>query len=58
MEWHLNATLGYLGLGMPMDAWNKLEEVDAQDSARPEVFKLRVEVCCALAKANLTLLPR
>lgn len=39
----LNAALGYLGLGMAQDAWNELEEIDAR--ARPEVLKVRVEVC-------------
>jgi Tfp pilus assembly protein PilF len=46
----LNAAVGYLNLGMPMDAWNELEDIDAKDRARPEVFKVRVEVCRALEK--------
>jgi tetratricopeptide (TPR) repeat protein len=46
----LNAALGYLGLGMPQDAWNELEDIEAKDRARPEVLKVRVEVCRALAK--------
>jgi Tfp pilus assembly protein PilF len=44
----LNAALGYLGLGMPQDAWNELEDIDAKDRARPDVLKVRVEVCRAL----------
>jgi len=50
MKRHLNAALGYLGLGMPMDAWNELEEVDPQHRAHPECHKVRVEVCRALEK--------
>ena len=45
--------LYYLGLGMSMDAWNELEEIDAKDRTRPEVLKLRVEVCCALEKREM-----
>lgn len=45
---HLNAAVGYLNLGMPQDAWNELEDIDAKDRARPEVLKVRVEVCRAL----------
>ena len=44
----LNAAVGYLSLGMPQDAWNELEDIDAKDRARPEVLKVRVEVCRAL----------
>lgn len=44
----LNAALGYLGLGMAMEAWNELEDIEAKDRARPEVLKVRVEVCRAL----------
>jgi tetratricopeptide (TPR) repeat protein len=44
----LNAAIGYLNLGMPDDAWNELEDIEAKDRARPEVLKLRVEVCRAL----------
>ena len=35
---------------MSMDAWNELEEIDSKDRTRPEVLKLRVEVCRALEK--------
>lgn len=45
---HLDASIGYLGLGLLMDAWNELEEIDAKDRTRPEILKLRVEVCRAL----------
>ena len=44
----LNAAVGYLSLGMPQEAWNELEDIDAKDRARPEVLKVRVEVCRAL----------
>jgi Tfp pilus assembly protein PilF len=44
----LNAAVGYLSLGMPQDAWNELEDIEAKDRARPEVLKVRVEVCRAL----------
>ena len=44
----LNAAVGYLNLGMPQDAWNELEDIEAKDRARPEVLKVRVEVCRAL----------
>ena len=44
----LNAAVGYLNLGMPQDAWNELEDITAKDRARPEVLKVRVEVCRAL----------
>ena len=43
----LNAAVGSLNLGMPQDAWNELEDIDAKDRARPEVLKMRVEVCRA-----------
>ena len=32
----LNAAVGYLNLGMPQDAWNELEEIEAKDRARPK----------------------
>ena len=44
----LNAAVGYLNLGMPQDAWNELEDIEAKDRARPEVLKVRLEVCSAL----------
>ena len=44
----LNAAVGYLNLGMPQDAWDELEDINAKDHARPEVLKVRVEVCRAL----------
>jgi hypothetical protein len=33
---------------MPQEAWNELEDIDIKDRARPEVLKVRVEVCRAL----------
>ena len=53
MEKHLSAALGYLGLGMAQDAWNELEDIEAKDGARPEVLKVRVEVCRALESWEL-----
>ena len=47
---HLNAATGYLGLGMPLDAWNELEEIDPDKRALPEVLNVRIEVCRALKK--------
>ena len=44
----LNAALGYLELGMGQQAWEELEDIDAKDRARPEVLKVRVEVCRSL----------
>ena len=49
----LNAAVGYLNLGMPQDAWNELEDIEAKDRARPEVLKVRVEVCRALKQWEL-----
>jgi hypothetical protein len=31
MEKHLNAALGYLGLGMAKDAWDELERIDKSE---------------------------
>lgn len=47
---HLNAAQGYLGLGMPMDAWNELEEVPAEFRSAREVLLMRVAVCQAMGK--------
>jgi len=44
----LNAAVGYINLGMPQEAWNELEDIEAKERARPEVLKVRVEVCRAL----------
>lgn len=49
----LNAALGYLELGMAQEAWHGLEAIDAEDRARPEVLKVRVEVCRALGNWEL-----
>lgn len=49
----LNAALGYLELGMAQEAWNELEEIEAKDRARPEVLKVRIEVCRALESWEL-----
>jgi tetratricopeptide (TPR) repeat protein len=49
----LNAAIGYVNLGMAQDAWNELEDIEAKDRARPEVLKVRVEVCRALKSWEL-----
>jgi tetratricopeptide (TPR) repeat protein len=51
----LNAATGYLGLGMPLDAWNELEEIDADKRTLPEVMKVRVDVCMALERWEMML---
>jgi predicted Zn-dependent protease len=53
MKRYLDAAIGFLGLGMPMDAWKELEEIDAKDRGRIEVLKVRVEVCRCLEKWEL-----
>jgi Flp pilus assembly protein TadD len=45
----LQAAQGYLGLGMAMDAWDELENIDAKHRANPRVLKVRLEVARALA---------
>jgi type II secretory pathway component GspD/PulD (secretin) len=49
----LHAAQGFLGLCMAQDAWNELEDIEAKDGARPEVLKVRVEVCRALESWEL-----
>ena len=49
----LEAAQGYLGLGMSMDAWNELENIEARHRHFSEVLKIRVEVCRALEKWEL-----
>jgi hypothetical protein len=46
----LEAAHGYLGLGMPLEAWNELEAVEPSLRASREVLVMRVEVCRALEK--------
>ena len=45
---YLNTAAGFLQIGEPQDAWNELEDIEPKDRARPEVLKVRVEVCRAL----------
>lgn len=47
---HLEATQGYLGLGMAMEAWNELESIDARHRQLAEVLTARVEICRAMEK--------
>lgn len=49
----LQAACGYLGLGMPLDAWNELEEIEPSLRATREALLMRVEVCRALEKWEL-----
>ena len=53
MKRHLDAAIGFLGLGMPKDAWNELEAIEANDRGRIEVLKVRLEVCRSLGKWEL-----
>lgn len=53
LENHIEAAQGYLELGMPMDAWNELEEIEAKDRGKIEVLKVRVDVCRALEQWEL-----
>ena len=47
---HLNASIGFLELGLPLDAWNELESIEAKHRSFAEVLKVRLEVCRALEK--------
>jgi predicted Zn-dependent protease len=49
----LKAVQGYLHLGMHSDAWNELENVPAERRARPEVLKMRVDVCRAMQRWDM-----
>lgn len=50
---HLDAAQGYLGLTLPMEAWDELEEIPARLRAMPVVLQLRINVCRALRKWEL-----
>lgn len=50
---HLEAAHGYLGLGMPLDAWNELEEIDPKHRTTREALIMRAEVCRALERWEL-----
>ncbi len=47
---HLRAAIGFLELGLPLDAWNELESIEAKNRSLAEVLKVRLEVCRALKK--------
>jgi len=47
---HMQAAVGYLGLGMAEEAWNELESIAPQHRALLDVLKIRLEVCRAMAK--------
>lgn len=44
----LEAAQGYLGLGLPMDAWNELEAIPAAKRAQPRVLCVTLMVARAL----------
>lgn len=46
----LHAAQGYLGLGLPQDAWDELESIDAKHRGHPRVLKVRLEVARALGQ--------
>ena len=45
---HLNTSAGFLQIGEPMDAWNKLEMITQLNRAKTEVLSVRLAVCRAL----------
>jgi tetratricopeptide (TPR) repeat protein len=47
---HLDATLGYLALGMHQDAWNELESLPPELRANVGVIELRIEILQRLGK--------
>jgi predicted Zn-dependent protease len=47
---HLRAAIGYLELGMSLDAWNELEAINAEHRGLAHVLKVRLEVCRSLEK--------
>jgi hypothetical protein len=50
---HLDAAQGYLGLSLPMEAWDELEDIPARLRAMPVVLQLRMDVCRVLGKWEL-----
>jgi tetratricopeptide (TPR) repeat protein len=51
---HLDAALGYLGLGMAKDAWDELEKIDKSEKIDLlALWKVQVEVARALGKWEL-----
>jgi tetratricopeptide (TPR) repeat protein len=46
----LEAAQGFLGLGLPMDAWDELEAIPAAKRGHARVLKVRLEVARALGK--------
>jgi predicted Zn-dependent protease len=49
----LEAAEGYLTLGMPIDAWDELENIPAEQRALPEVLKMRVDACRFMEKWDI-----
>jgi hypothetical protein len=49
----IEAAVGYLGLGMPADAWNELEQIVPEHRSQVPVLKVRVDVCRALESWEL-----
>ena len=50
---HLTAAVGYLELGMPLDANEELENIDPEHRHATEVLMLRVDIYCKLKKWDL-----
>ena len=44
IERQLTESVGYLELGMLQEAWDALEEIDAEKRYLPPVFKIRLEI--------------
>jgi hypothetical protein len=49
----IEAALGFLGLGMPLEAFAELEEIPAAKRSHPRVLRARFEVCRALGQWEL-----
>ena len=47
---HLRAAVGYLELGMAIEAWDELESIEAEHRSFGEVLKIRIKICRALEK--------
>ncbi len=50
LERNLEASLGYLTLGMHQDAWNELENLPPELRADDGVLELRIQIYQALGK--------
>ena len=50
---HLQAAVGFLELGMPLDANEEIEAIEPEMKTFSEVLTVRVEIFCALGKWEL-----